>query len=122
MGETDPRAFAALLKEAGLSYFLDVEMLGNGGLFEQLCAGLQDSECVICCISPEYASSRNCQRELTFATTSLYLPVVPVIVGCGTFQEATVNAVGFILGNPVYIDMTKGVKPEELLKRVRDVL
>ena len=89
-GLTDPRFLKAEIeRETGLSCWLDVEQLGNDGLFHGLYKALNSPSLsvVVLCLSDEYASSVNCFMELQYAIRRL--PCLVVCVGDGEGWRTT---------------------------------
>lgn len=78
----DPRAVARDLAACGFRVWLDVEQLGQDGLFADIRKGIQASCVVVTCVSDEYALSVNCVRELYLAVGTK--PLVPLVVGGGS--------------------------------------
>uniref|UniRef100_A0A1I8J1V0 non-specific serine/threonine protein kinase n=2 Tax=Macrostomum lignano TaxID=282301 RepID=A0A1I8J1V0_9PLAT len=90
IGFGDPRKLKKHLEEAGgLSCWIDIERLGENGMFEDLCQGLKACKLVVACLSDEYVASKNCQMEYRFAHLTLNRPMVICVVGTGVLWEST---------------------------------
>uniref|UniRef100_A0A1I8IUS2 TIR domain-containing protein n=1 Tax=Macrostomum lignano TaxID=282301 RepID=A0A1I8IUS2_9PLAT len=100
IGFGDPRKLKKHLEEAGgLSCWIDIERLGENGMFEDLCQGLKACKLVVACLSDEYVASKNCQMEYRFAHLTLNRPMVICVVGTGVLWEST--EIGMMsLGHP----------------------
>ncbi|KAJ3081601.1 hypothetical protein HK102_002238, partial [Quaeritorhiza haematococci] len=103
-GVCDPRSIARFVKEAGYPIWIDHEQMSGGNpLFEDIAKGLLTASCVIACISDEYAKSDNCRMEFLYASKTLKLPIIPVIVGEGT-RSWEQSVIGLIIASLLYID------------------
>lgn len=83
IGRTDPRDLKKQLEEAGISCWMDIEQIGQSGLIQDITEGLKRAKVVIACVSDEYVLSKNCQMEFRFASMTLRVPILIVIVGTG---------------------------------------
>eukprot|EP00004_Rigifila_ramosa_P003787 TRINITY_DN1404_c0_g1_i1.p1 TRINITY_DN1404_c0_g1~~TRINITY_DN1404_c0_g1_i1.p1 ORF type:complete len:686 (-),score=146.42 TRINITY_DN1404_c0_g1_i1:8-2065(-) len=123
IGTADPREIATVLKAAGLECFLDAEVLKDGQhLPKQLMEALEDSDCVVLCMSPEYGASMMCECEAIYAIRTLQKPIVPVVVG-NDFAATKKTAPWFMLCEPLAIVATGGLSKdvkERIVSRVRE--
>lgn len=83
IGETDPRILKEKLEKSGVDCWMDIEQVGQAGLFQDIAEGLKNAKVVIACVSSEYVNSKNCQMEFRFAASVLRLPIILAIVGTG---------------------------------------
>ncbi|CAH1774243.1 unnamed protein product [Owenia fusiformis] len=101
VGAGDPRLLKEQLEASGVKCWLDIEQVGENGLFEDIVNGIKNSKVIIACISDEYVSSANCQSEFRFAHITAGAPIVLAIMGTGCNWEAT--EIGLLsLGYPKY--------------------
>ena len=117
----DPRKIAEYLRQNGVSVWLDIDRLKEGGgLFESICAGMLASKCVIVFISSEYAQSANCRMEISFATKTLGMKIFPCVVGKDNSWTKTV--VGLLIAGDLYLNIQNENSYQVLLTRVREFL
>ena len=65
------------LTQMGYRVWLDIFQMGGGdSLFEKIDSGIGHALCVIACITPKYAISINCRREMALAD-ALKKPIIP---------------------------------------------
>ncbi|KAH9524593.1 hypothetical protein Btru_027277, partial [Bulinus truncatus] len=83
VGFGDPRDIKIYLENKGISCWLDEERVGQHGLFEDIAEGLINCQIVVVCISDEYVTSENCNKEFRYAVNTLKIPVVLAVVGTG---------------------------------------
>lgn len=83
LGKIDPRDLKDKIEEAGIKCWMDIEQVGQSGLYQDIAEGLKKAKVIISCISEEYVTSKNCIMEFRFAALTLRLPVILVIVGTG---------------------------------------
>ena len=78
-----------------LKVWIDDEQLDNAGLYEQICEGIKNSKCFVCCITKKYTESANCQREISYAT-NINKPLIVLM-----FEDLAIadisGSVGFII-------------------------
>ncbi|XP_071115734.1 uncharacterized protein [Haliotis cracherodii] len=76
------------LSSAGYSCWLDVGQMGGGDkLFEKIDRGIRAATVVLCCVTDNYASSPNCNREVNLAVT-LGKPIIPLLLEKCTWPPA----------------------------------
>ncbi|KAJ3395160.1 hypothetical protein HDU84_002734 [Entophlyctis sp. JEL0112] len=107
VGVCDPREIRKRLADEGFSdVWIDHERIKTGDdLFEQIANGLMSCNIVVVCVSNEYASSKNCVRELNFALNVMKLPFISLVVGEGFNWQKT--KVGLMFGDQLYLDATQ---------------
>ena len=60
------KLFKQHLEKAGFKGWMDTGQMGGGDkLFEKIDAGIRAAKVIICCVSEKYASSANCNREVS---------------------------------------------------------
>ena len=96
----DPRKIAENLKEKGLK-IAEGKVQSNEGLKETVNM-MKKAKVFIACISDQYVANDQCRMEFQFAKTSLNLPVVPVVVGDGSF-DWQLSVVGMLIAGELYI-------------------
>lgn len=105
----DPRRLAKHIAAAGLTPWLDIEVLGGGsGLFTDIARGLKAAKVVVACVSTEYARSDNCRMELQYAVKQLKKPCVVVVVGADNEWQETV--VGLVTGGLQTVQLSQRVQ------------
>ncbi|KAL3221236.1 hypothetical protein MRX96_029571 [Rhipicephalus microplus] len=68
------------LEFSGFPCWMDVGQVGGGdSLYGKIYEGISRAKVVLCCLTPRYASSTSCARELSLADV-LRKPIVPVMV------------------------------------------
>ena len=69
------------LRRSGVkNIWIDAENMHKGkGIIETMTEAVNSAKLLICCISNDYKDSRNCMKELKYATT-LNKTIVPVVV------------------------------------------
>lgn len=80
----------------GYRVWIDDKQLDSGMLYEQLCQGIKNSKCVICCVSEKYAESDNCIKEITFAQMCKK-PLI--IIMLERLNVSEIGCVGFIIAS-----------------------
>jgi hypothetical protein len=93
----------------GFMVWIDVQDLRKH-IFEDMAEGIENSSCVIACISEFYQKSDYCQKELAYAI-KIKKPIIPVIVQEGYDPRGWV---GVAVANIKYYKITN----EEELQRV----
>jgi hypothetical protein len=81
--------------------WLDVEKLGQQGLYADIADGLKNSKSVVAFISEEYSDpsgSGNCLMELLHAMKNRKLPVIVCIVGLPNKDGWMHTQVGMLVG------------------------
>lgn len=96
----DPRQIANNLKEKGLK-IAEGKIKSNEGLKETV-SRMKQAKVFIACISDQYVANDQCRMEFQFAKTSLKLPVVPVVVGDGSFEWQS-SVVGMLIAGELFI-------------------
>ncbi|CAD5120940.1 DgyrCDS9493 [Dimorphilus gyrociliatus] len=93
-GLVDPRDLKDVLEKNDIKCWMDVEQVGQSGLFQDIAEGLKHARVVVVCVSDEYVNSRNCQMEFRFAAITLRLPIIFAVVGTG--QDWVRSEIGMI--------------------------
>ncbi|KAI1290090.1 Protein maternal effect lethal 26 [Halotydeus destructor] len=114
------------LEMAGFPCWMDVGLMGGGdSLYGKIYEGVSRAKVVICCLSPRYAASRTCTREITLADV-LQKPILPIILEATPWPPP--GPLAIILSSLVYIDLC-GVgshggtgKASDTESRFRDIL
>ncbi|PAA49455.1 hypothetical protein BOX15_Mlig033033g2, partial [Macrostomum lignano] len=97
------RLLRDLLERQGFACWMDVGQLGGGDLLNaRIDKALRGCRCVLACVTPKFACSQACVRELCLADL-LRKPIIPVML------ERTVwpppGSLSLVLSPYVYIDM-----------------
>eukprot|EP00794_Sanderia_malayensis_P015993 gene15993-17604_t len=96
----DPRNIVDQLKSKGLKV-----AHRNASTSEELkktAKLMKKAKVFIACISDEYVANNECRMEFQYAKTTLNTPVVPLVVGDGSF-EWTYSVVGMLVAGELYI-------------------
>lgn len=118
IGKIDPRDLKDKLEKMGIKCWMDVEQVGQTGLYQDIAKGLRKAKVMICCISDEYVVSKNCIMEFRFATLSLHLPVILVAVGNGlNWMKSEIGMIG--LDFPKFIIQSLDEDMKDIIEIVR---
>lgn len=90
------------LEKAGFSVWIDVENI-HGSSLESMANAIENSECVLICMSERYKLSPNCRAEAEYAF-QIKKPIIPLIMQ-QTYKPD--GWLGIILGSKIFIDFTK---------------
>ncbi|KAH7971498.1 hypothetical protein HPB49_025144 [Dermacentor silvarum] len=91
------------LEFSGFPCWMDVGQVGGGdSLYGKIYEGISRAKVVLCCLTPRYASSSSCARELSLADV-LRKPIVPVMVEPTPWPPPGPLAV--VLSALVYVDL-----------------
>ncbi|KAH8035548.1 hypothetical protein HPB51_006304 [Rhipicephalus microplus] len=91
------------LEFSGFPCWMDVGQVGGGdSLYGKIYEGISRAKVVLCCLTPRYASSTSCARELSLADV-LRKPIVPVMVEPTPWPPPGPLAV--VLSALVYVDL-----------------
>jgi len=125
-GFADPREIARELSKLGLRVWLDIDKLGDQGLFSDIAKGLQSAKLVLAFISEEYANSENCKMELRHALKNLRKPVIVCAVGTKSVKAWNHTEVSMLVADCVLLRMRNSNKFkasfERLLKEIQHKL
>lgn len=88
--------YAKLTKELKYKVWIDDHQLDSRMLYEQLCEGIKNSKCVVCCVTKKYTQSDNCIREINFASVSRK-PLI--IIMLDRLDVSDIGSVGFIVAS-----------------------
>ncbi|KAH3812974.1 hypothetical protein DPMN_141417, partial [Dreissena polymorpha] len=89
LGYGDPREIKKYLEGQGIKCWIDVERVGQNGLFDDIAEGLLNAKVVVVCVSDEYADSPTCCTEFRYAANTLNLPIILAVVGTGCRWRST---------------------------------
>jgi hypothetical protein len=68
------------LSELGYDCWMDIYQMGGGdSLFDKIDRGIRGCNVVISCLTPKYALSANCRREISLAD-ALKKPIIPLLL------------------------------------------
>jgi len=100
---------------------------GGHALFSSIQIGIQEAEVVVICISDDYAKSKSCEQELTYATKTCKKHIIPVVVGeTMEWQTYRESGCGILLSTELYIDFRDASKfnsnMKALIARLRKIL
>ncbi|XP_048253789.1 uncharacterized protein LOC124131311 [Haliotis rufescens] len=76
------------LEMAGYECWMDIGQMGGGDkLFEKIDQGIRGSKVIISCVTPKYAKSTNCNREVNLSV-SMGRPILPLLMEKQTWPPA----------------------------------
>nr|XP_039270005.1 uncharacterized protein LOC120344759 [Styela clava] len=119
----DPRDIVSHLKEMGVSVYITEDIVDDNeaGLLE-IVSALKRSKIFIACLSDEYASNDRCRMEFQYAKKTMRIPVIPLVVGTGSFQWK-MTVVGLLIAGELYIHFkdksVEGFKMNELFRSIK---
>jgi hypothetical protein len=78
-----------------LNVFMDIFRIKAGmNLYATLAKNIQQADVIMACVTPEYAKSKNCEREIAYAD-ALNKPIIPLYLA--KMDPADLGSIGFIL-------------------------
>lgn len=116
----DPRDIANHLTKIGLK--IGIRKATSGEDLKRTAGMMKQAKVFVACISDEYVANDECRMEFQYAKTTLGTPVVPLVVGDGSF-DWTMSVVGMLIAGELYIhfkDKTvENVKINELISALK---
>ena len=116
----DPRDIAENLKKAGLK--IGMRKASTSEELKQTATLIKQAKVFVACISDQYVANDECRMEFQYAKTTLHTPVVPLVVGDGSF-EWTMSVVGMLIAGELYIHFkdkdVEDMKYHELLTTLK---
>ncbi|CAG2111587.1 unnamed protein product, partial [Medioppia subpectinata] len=105
------------LELAGFPCWMDTRSMGAGdSLYGKIYDGISRAKVVLCCLTPRYAASPMCSREVTLADV-LHKPILPIIIEMTPWPPP--GAMAVIMSSIVYVDMC-GVGSHSGIGRIQD--
>lgn len=115
----DPRDIRCELEHCGVT--LNKEKQGSDSLIETV-QEINTSKVFVACLSDEYVKDEICRQEFQYAKKTAKKPVIPVVVGSGSF-DWMMTVVGLLIAGEIYIHFrnkeVQEAKMTELLKAVK---
>ena len=102
------------LEELEHKVWIDVEEI-HGSSLEAMAKAVEESACVLMCVTEKYRQSLNCQAEAQYSFR-INKPIIPLIMQIG-YENAT-GWIGFIMGDKIFINFTK-YDFEECMRRLK---
>lgn len=96
----DPREIVDSLKQKGLK--VGSRNAASSEELRRTAVMIKRAKVFIACISDEYVANDECRMEFQYAKTTLGTPIVPLVVGDGSF-EWTMSVVGMLIAGELYI-------------------
>jgi hypothetical protein len=98
----------------GHRVWIDIEQI-HGSSLESMAEAIEQSKCVLMCMSEKYKLSSNCRLEAEYSV-QLNKPIVPLIMQKSFKPDGWL---GLILGSKIFIDFTK-YEFEECFRRLKN--
>lgn len=105
------------LESFGVKVWIDVSDI-HGSSLDSMAKAVENSFCVLVCVTEKYRQSINCQAEAQYAF-KLNKKIVPCIMESG--YENVKGWLGIIMGDKIFINFTK-YEFEECIRRLRNEL
>ena len=102
------------LESMGHKVWIDIEKI-SGSSLESMANAVENSFCVLMCVTEKYRQSINCQAEAQYAFRE-NKPIIPLIMQQG--YENPKGWLGFIMGTKIYVNFIK-YNFEECIKRLK---
>ena len=96
----DPQDIVNNLKSKGLK--VGVRKATNSEELRKTAMMMKHAKVFIACISDEYVANDECRMEFQYAKTTLNIPIIPLVVGDGSF-DWTMSIVGNLVSSELYI-------------------
>ena len=100
------------LEKNGFKTWIDAETI-NGSSLESMTKAIEESHCVLMCMTENYKQNSNCRLEAEYSV-NLNKPIIPIILEKEYIPDGWL---GVILGSKIFIDFTK-YSFEECFKRL----
>lgn len=104
----------SILESFGYKIWIDVENI-HGSSLDSMAKAVENSYCVLLCITEKYRQSVNCQAEAQYAFR-LNKPIIPLIFQSG--YESVKGWLGIIISDKIFINFTK-YEFEECMRRLK---
>ena len=119
----DPADMEVFLREQGFTVARQTRS-GNQDL-KQVATMMKHAKIFIACISDQYVNNEKCRMEFQYAKSTLRKPVIPLVVGDGSFNW-TASVVGLLIAGELFIHFRDKeileAKNAELLSTVRNYI
>ncbi|XP_040061729.3 uncharacterized protein LOC8041692 [Ixodes scapularis] len=91
------------LEFSGFPCWMDVGQVGGGdSLYGKIYEGISRAKVVICCLTPRYAASASCAREVSLADV-LRKPIIPIMVEPTPWPPP--GPLAIVMSSLVYVDL-----------------
>ncbi|CAF0705631.1 unnamed protein product [Brachionus calyciflorus] len=101
------------LEKEGHKIWIDVEDI-HGSSLEAMAKAIEESKCVLMCMTENYKQSSNCRAEAEYAF-QLNKPIIPLIMEAGYKPDGWL---GIILGSKIFVNFLK-YEYDECIRRVK---
>jgi len=105
------------LESFGYKVWIDVNDI-HGSSLEAMAQAVENSSCVLMCVTERYRQSINCQAEAQYAF-KMNKKIIPIIMESG--YENVKGWLGIIMGDKIFINFTK-YELEECFRRLKQEL
>ena len=102
------------LESYGVKVWIDVDDI-HGSSLDAMAKAVENSSCILICITEKYRQSVNCQAEAQYAFR-LNKKIIPLIMQTG--YESVQGWLGIIMGDKIFVNFTK-YELKECFKRLR---
>lgn len=97
--------FKALNEHAAVNPWMDIYKIKAGmNLFQSLASSVQSCDVLLACVSREYVTSKNCEREIIYADC-FNKPIIPIYIE--KIPIAELGSIGFLLVRERYCSLHK---------------
>ncbi|XP_065068672.1 uncharacterized protein LOC135693983 [Rhopilema esculentum] len=96
----DPRDIMTHLRKKGLK--IGERKANTGEELKKTAIMMKKAKVFVACISDQYVANNECRMEFQYAKTTLGTPIVPLVVGDGSF-DWTLSVVGMLIAGELYI-------------------
>ena len=103
--QTQIKTLYTRLTSMGYSCWMDIYQMGGGdSLYDKIDRGIRSAKVIITCVTPKYALSANCRREVSLAD-ALKKPIVPLLLDPMTWPPE--GSMSMVFTQLVYIGFHK---------------
>jgi hypothetical protein len=102
------------LESSGFKVWMDISDI-HGSSLDAMAAAVENSCCVLICVTEKYRQSINCQSEAQYAF-KLNKPIIPCIMQKG--YETVTGWLGIIMGDKIFINFVK-YELDECMRRLK---
>lgn len=105
------------LEKLNWKVWIDVNEI-HGSSLDSMAQAVENSKCVLICVTEKYRQSINCQAEAQYAF-KLNKIIIPVIMQAG--YQNTKGWLGIIMGDKIFVDFTKYSFDESMSRLIKQI-